>query len=173
MRFQSCQTLRDPMDCNLSGLSVHRLLQARILRWFAISYSGGSSWLTSPVSPALAGKFFTTAPPRNPLPYIKSPDLVYDCKFVSFNHLHPFHLPCQSSALATTDLFSVSEFVCFYSICKCSHLPLSIWLFSLNIIHLRPIPVVTDGRISLFGGWIIYIFIYLTFYLSAHLSMYT
>ena len=38
-------------------------------------------------------------------------DLVYDCKFVFFNHLHPFHLPCHSSALTTTDPFSVSEFV--------------------------------------------------------------
>ena len=33
--FQSCPTLDDPMDCNLLGSSVHRILQARILEWVA------------------------------------------------------------------------------------------------------------------------------------------
>ena len=32
------------MDCNLSGLPVHGIFQARILEWVAISYSRGSSW---------------------------------------------------------------------------------------------------------------------------------
>ena len=40
---QSCPTLCDPMDCNLPGSSVHEILQARILEWVAISFSGGSS----------------------------------------------------------------------------------------------------------------------------------
>ena len=30
----------DPMDCSLSGFSVHGILQARILEWVAISSSG-------------------------------------------------------------------------------------------------------------------------------------
>ena len=30
----------DPMDCSLSGSSVHGILQARILEWVAISFSG-------------------------------------------------------------------------------------------------------------------------------------
>ena len=30
---QSCLTLCDPMDCSLSGFSVHGILQARILEW--------------------------------------------------------------------------------------------------------------------------------------------
>ena len=38
----SCLTLCDPMDYNLSGSSVHGILQARILDWVAISSSGGS-----------------------------------------------------------------------------------------------------------------------------------
>ena len=39
---QSCLTLRDPMDCNSPpGSSVHGILQARILEWVAISFSGG------------------------------------------------------------------------------------------------------------------------------------
>ena len=36
---QSCLTLCDPMDSSLSGSSVHRILQARILEWVAISFS--------------------------------------------------------------------------------------------------------------------------------------
>ena len=46
------------MDCSAPGSSVHGILQARILRWVAISFSRGSSWPEiEPVSPALAGKF--------------------------------------------------------------------------------------------------------------------
>ena len=37
---QSCLTLRDPMDCSLSGSSVHGIFQARVLEWGAIAFSG-------------------------------------------------------------------------------------------------------------------------------------
>ena len=40
---QSCLTLCDPMDCSLPGSSVHRIFQARVLEWVAISFSRGSS----------------------------------------------------------------------------------------------------------------------------------
>ena len=40
---QSCPTLCNPMDCSLSGSSVHRIFQARILEWVAISFSRRSS----------------------------------------------------------------------------------------------------------------------------------
>ena len=40
---QPCPTLCDPMDCSLPGSSVHRILQARILEWVAISFSRESS----------------------------------------------------------------------------------------------------------------------------------
>ena len=36
---QSCPTLRDPMDCSLSGSSVHEIFQARVLEWVAIAFS--------------------------------------------------------------------------------------------------------------------------------------
>ena len=36
---QSCPTLFDPMDCSLSGSSVHGIFQARVLEWIAISFS--------------------------------------------------------------------------------------------------------------------------------------
>ena len=41
---ESCPTLCGPMDCGLSGSSVHGIFKARLLEWVAISYSRGSSW---------------------------------------------------------------------------------------------------------------------------------
>ena len=40
---QSCPTLCDPTDCNPPDLSVHGILQARILEWIALHFSGGTS----------------------------------------------------------------------------------------------------------------------------------
>ena len=40
---QSCPTLCDPVDCSPPGSSIHEILQARILKWVAISFSRGSS----------------------------------------------------------------------------------------------------------------------------------
>ena len=40
---QSCPTLCDPVDCSLSGSSVHGIFQATVLEWIAISFSSGSS----------------------------------------------------------------------------------------------------------------------------------
>ena len=36
---QSCPTLCDPMDYSPPGFSIHRIFQARILEWVAISFS--------------------------------------------------------------------------------------------------------------------------------------
>ena len=41
--FQSCLTLCDPIDGSPPGSSIHRILQARILEWAAISLSIGES----------------------------------------------------------------------------------------------------------------------------------
>ena len=57
---QSYLTLRDPMDCSLTGFSVHGILQAITLQWVAIPFSRGSSrtrdrtWVS-----CIAGGFFT------------------------------------------------------------------------------------------------------------------
>ena len=57
---QSCPTLCDPMDCSLSGSSVHGIFEARVLEWIAISFSRGSSrprnqtWVSR-----IAGRCFT------------------------------------------------------------------------------------------------------------------
>ena len=60
---QSCLTLCDSMDGSPPGFSVHSILRARILEWVAISSSRRSfwprNWTESPMSLALAGKFFT------------------------------------------------------------------------------------------------------------------
>ena len=36
---QSCQTLRDPVDCSPPGSSAHGIFQARVLEWVAIAFS--------------------------------------------------------------------------------------------------------------------------------------
>ena len=38
-----CPTVCDPMDYNPPGCYVHRIFQARMLKWVAISFSRGSS----------------------------------------------------------------------------------------------------------------------------------
>ena len=77
---KSCLTVWDTMGCTPPGSSVHGILQARILEWFAISFPrdlpnpgmesaytalAGSlplrhlgSWISTQVS-CIAGKFFT------------------------------------------------------------------------------------------------------------------
>ena len=68
---QSWRTLWDPMDCTLPGSYAHRILQARILEWVAISSSGDLPYSRikpeSLASPALAEGFFSTAPSVKPL----------------------------------------------------------------------------------------------------------
>ena len=41
--LQLCLTLCDPLDCSRPGFSVLGILQARILKWVAISFSRGTS----------------------------------------------------------------------------------------------------------------------------------
>ena len=44
MKSLNCiPTLWDPIDCSLPGFSIHRIFQARVSEWFAISFSRGSS----------------------------------------------------------------------------------------------------------------------------------
>ena len=54
----SCPTLCYPMNCSLTGSSVHGILQARILEWLPFSSPGDlpRSWI-KPVSPALVGRW--------------------------------------------------------------------------------------------------------------------
>ena len=43
LKWKSCVTLCDPMDCSPPGSSVHGILQARTLEWVAIPFCRGSS----------------------------------------------------------------------------------------------------------------------------------
>ena len=62
---QSCMTLCSPMDCNPPGSSVHGIFQSRTLEGVARSSSRGfpnpGIERVSLLSPALAGRFFTTS----------------------------------------------------------------------------------------------------------------
>ena len=42
--LQSCPTLCNPIDCLLPGFSVPGILQARTLKWVAISFSNACKW---------------------------------------------------------------------------------------------------------------------------------
>ena len=59
-----CAALFHSVDGSLSGSSVHKIFQTRILEWVTISFSRGlpKSWI-EPGSPALVSGFFTTEPP--------------------------------------------------------------------------------------------------------------
>ena len=62
---QSCPALCDTIDHSLQGSSVHGILQARILEWIAMPSSRDlphpGMELAPLMSPALAGRFFTTS----------------------------------------------------------------------------------------------------------------
>ena len=63
---QSCLTLSDPMECSPTVSFVCEISQARILCGLPFPTPGNLPDLgikpTCPVSPALAGGFFTTVP---------------------------------------------------------------------------------------------------------------
>ena len=60
------------MDCSLPGSSVHGDFKARIPEWVAISFSRNLPGPgIEPMSPALAGRFFTTEPPGKPQRLLK------------------------------------------------------------------------------------------------------
>ena len=63
---QSCPTLCDHMDGSLPVSCVHGILQARVLEWVAISFSGGSSRLRDRTrSPALQADALPSEPPES------------------------------------------------------------------------------------------------------------
>ena len=61
------------MDCSLPGFSVYGILQARILKWVAISFSRGSSQARNQtLVSCIAGRFFTNWATREARPGVKS-----------------------------------------------------------------------------------------------------
>ena len=63
---KSCPTLCDPLDYSQPGSSVHGILQARILEWFAISFSRGSSQPRDWTHVSCIGTVFITVPHGKP-----------------------------------------------------------------------------------------------------------
>ena len=64
---QSCLTFCSLINCSPPGSSVHRIFQAGILEWAAISSPGDLlAPGIKPASLALRGRFFTTVPPGKP-----------------------------------------------------------------------------------------------------------
>ena len=73
--FHHVQFFTISMDCSLPDSSVHGIFQARILEWLPFATPGdlpGSGIeAVSSVSSALAGRFFTTAPPEKPKLHVR------------------------------------------------------------------------------------------------------
>ena len=63
---QSCPTPSDPMDCSLSGSSVHGVFQARVLEWGAIAFSDSALGRYISHSSTLAWKLPWTEEPGRP-----------------------------------------------------------------------------------------------------------
>ena len=86
----SCPILFNPMDRSLLGSSAHGIFQTRILEWTAISFSGNLPNLEMEslflASPALAGGFFTTMPPRKPYIYTYTHTHFVNKKCICYNH---------------------------------------------------------------------------------------
>ena len=81
---QPCPTLCDPM--NLPVSSVHGILQARMLEWFAIPFSRGSSQPRGQTQVShIAGRFFTSWATRES-PHIDKPQLVKWCTECHMSH---------------------------------------------------------------------------------------
>ena len=68
---KSCLPLCDPMDCSPPGFSLHGIFQARLLERVPFPPPGDRPdpgiEPMSPVSPELAGRFFTTELPGKPI----------------------------------------------------------------------------------------------------------
>ena len=100
--MHACSTIFDSLQpCVLQpqGSSVHGIFQARILEWFAISLSMHLSYPgVKHISPALAGRVFTSEPPRQPLPSL------YHCKSPWHREVSSVGLQVQAANCSSKDL---------------------------------------------------------------------
>ena len=141
---QSCPSLCYPMVCSLPGFSVHGILQARILEWFATQYSTQVS--------CTVGRFFSIWATKLLFIHYKYDNLH---QLIPNSQSIPSHPP---SPLATTNLFST--WIYFYFIVKFVsvyiphindiiwYLSFSLWLTSLSMLISRSIYITANGVIS-------------------------
>ena len=79
---KSCPCLCDPMDCSLSGSSVHGISQAGKLEWVVIFFSRGSSQPMDWTSIfCIAGGLFTAKSPGKPIIFISKKFSRMDWKY--------------------------------------------------------------------------------------------
>ena len=111
----SCPTLCDLMDCSPPGSSVHGILQERIMKWVAISYSRGSSWSRNWTQVScFVGSFFTIWSTR------EAQNMKWLGKNKIFLTLIAFilgsedSLNCSGRSWASVLLFQVSTFVLIF-----------------------------------------------------------
>ena len=107
---QSCLTLHDPMDCSPPASSVHEIFQTRILQQIAIStprdLPNPGTEPASLASPALPGRFFTTAPPGKATAHVTFSTY---CTKYSFTPGDPFDDACNLMRLCCCPLFVDEE----------------------------------------------------------------
>ena len=107
---QLCPTVCDPTDCNPPGSSVHGILQARILEWVAISFTGNLPYPGikpgSLASLELADGFFTTVLPGKPFFQLESEScsVVSNCLWPRGLY-HPWNSPGQNTGVGSLSLF--------------------------------------------------------------------
>ena len=90
---KSCPTLTIPWTVACPGCSVHRILQARILEWVAISFSRGSSLPRNQTGVScIAGRFFTSWAMREPHGFSSIPQ-IGEYNLLKISHIF-WHLGC-------------------------------------------------------------------------------
>ena len=102
---QSCPILCYPIDCSLSGSSVHGIFQARVLEWIAVSFSRNRIRVSH-----IAGRHYTVWAAR------WAQGKIVSWKSASFT-LVPLYKPYQlmfsyQSKCLQFELLSFSTFIC-------------------------------------------------------------
>ena len=109
----------DPMDCSLTGSSVHGILQARILEWVVVPFSRdlpnldravrlarpdsrGPAWARAPASSVSFGRVKMKRETTSP--HLPCPD---SCQFLLVSHLKPSSFPDLPRAPATASCVSL------------------------------------------------------------------
>ena len=132
---QSGLALCDPMDCSLLGFFVHRILQARILGWVAISFSRASSRLGDQIwVSCIADRFFTSWATNANLNMFQSGSSSHS--FLLFGLTLYFSIPFLHQFLSSSFLaiFSFIHFLLSFKVCFLPFFPFKIsWLaYSIN-----------------------------------------
>ena len=104
VKVKSRPTLCSPMDCSLSGFSVHGIFQARVLEWIAVSFSRGSSWPRNRTRVScIAGRRFTVWATREA--YQGYMSLIFQTSFILTTNQAICHFPWDCLHILTSGPF--------------------------------------------------------------------